>query len=90
MTGPARPTWTRRAALSLLATLGATLAGCNVRPLYGSSGASAGSPAVRDDLAAIDVQVIADRSGQILRGLLVQALSPDGRPPNSRLFQSGI
>ncbi len=52
------------------------LAGCGFEPLYGrtASGASA-----IDELAAIQVEQIPDRSGQILRNSLRDALNPNGQ-----------
>lgn len=54
-----------------------TLSGCGFRPLYGDR--QAFGP-VADELASIDVGVIADRPGQLLRTYLIQQLNPDGRP----------
>jgi len=56
-----------------------TLSACGFQPLYGNSeqfGPVAG------ELALIDVGVIANRSGQLLRTFLIQRLNPDGRPAN--------
>ena len=48
------------------------LAGCGFHPLYGTAGATAGPP--RAELATIDVAIIPDRPGQILRQALQQRL----------------
>jgi len=58
----------------------ATLPGCGFQPLYARSGAN-DAPA---ELAEIFVGVIADRQGQILRGFLIEALNPEGRPTSPR------
>jgi LPS-assembly lipoprotein len=61
---PTRPG--RRAALALAA--GAALAGCGLRPLYGDRGVGAGAKA---RLAAVEIGVIGERPGQILRNRLI-------------------
>ena len=53
------------------------LSGCGFRPLYGDP---EGFGPVADELASIDVGVIADRPGQLLRTFLIQRLNPNGRP----------
>jgi LPS-assembly lipoprotein len=55
----------------------ATLSGCGFEPLYGRFG----DRSIADDLATIKVQLIANRSGQILRNHLLDALTPLGEPP---------
>lgn len=68
-----RPAGVRR--LLALTLLGATLAisGCGFEPIHGQrSGASSAA------LAAIDIQLIADRSGQMLRNELLQQMQPRG------------
>jgi len=55
------------------------LAGCGFEPLYGSRGP--GGEAVRDDLAAVKIDLIANRSGQILRNYLLGMMTPRGEPP---------
>jgi LPS-assembly lipoprotein len=57
------------------------LAGCGLRPLYGRNAVGAG---VADAFAATKVEVIADRTGQVLRNYLVQRLNPAGRPGAER------
>lgn len=52
------------------------LAGCGFEPLHRST--AQGSAA--ETLAAIRVEPIADRSGQVLRNLLLDRLSPRGAP----------
>lgn len=58
--------------------LGAALAlsGCGFEPLYGRFG----DRSIADDLATIKVQLIANRSGQILRNHLLDGLTPRGEP----------
>lgn len=70
---------TRRSGLLLAA--GLCLAGCGLRPLYGTRGVGA---SVVDELAAVEVGVIPDRSGQVLRNALITRLNPDGRPTAPR------
>ncbi len=62
-----------RGAAGLLA-LG--VGGCGFRPLYGSNGslAAAADPAVAGELAAVQVPVIPERFGQLLRRALQQRL----------------
>jgi LPS-assembly lipoprotein len=60
--------------LAMLAVLMAPLAGCGFRPLYGGSTAGGFDP----DLAAIKVQPIADRQGQLLGLALRERLNPRG------------
>jgi len=55
----------------------ASLAGCGFQPLYGDRdyGAAGG-----EDLAAVKVNTIPDRSGQILHNYLLDRINPHGRP----------
>ncbi len=69
----------RRLSIGLLAAAGFVMTGCDVRPLYGAS-ASGPAESVAASLATVHVAPIADQPGQTLRGILVQALSPNGRP----------
>ena len=69
------------------AALGAAgLAGCGFRPLYGETAGGNGGDGggtggrVADALATVQVGVIADRPGQLLRGYLLERLNPAGRP----------
>jgi|TARA_B100000315_G_scaffold238080_1_gene255504 LPS-assembly lipoprotein len=52
------------------------IAGCGFKPLYGDRTASS----VTDELAKIKVLTIKDRLGQKLHNLLLDRLSPKGRP----------
>lgn len=74
---PEAPVWSRRRAIAGLGVaIGATgLSACGFSPLYGGGG-----PARAAELARIEVAPIADRPGQMLRRMLVQAMYPDGRP----------
>ncbi|MFE0752714.1 LPS assembly lipoprotein LptE [Inquilinus sp. NPDC058860] len=66
--------WAKRAApLLLILALGA----CGLRPLYGTN--SVGT-AMSDRLGQVNVGIIGDRSGQILRTELIRTLNPQGRP----------
>lgn len=58
----------------LLAGLCGAAGGCGFRPLYGANDGAA-----QTRLAAIDVRPIADRSGQQLRGFLLERLGSDER-----------
>lgn len=62
--------------ISVMASVFA-LSACGFRPLHGESGTRQG------DLAAIDVAIITDRSGQILRNALNTHLAPRGPAPVS-------
>lgn len=79
----------RRRALAVGGALGAlgTAAACGFQPLYGEAETNGGGGIVSDQMAAIDVGVIADRSGQQLRSYLLERLNPSGRPasPTYRL-----
>ena len=62
-------------AAMLLALMVAGPAGCGFRPLYGeTTGSSA------ETLAAIRIDLIADRSGQVMRNMLLERLTPTGPP----------
>lgn len=69
----------RRRAL-VLASLALLLAGCGFHPLYAPSGPRDWDP----DLAAIDVQSIPDRPGQILELALRENLNPGGLSVRTR------
>ena len=75
MSLPPKPALTRRLLLAGGASL--TLAACGFQPLYGDSAAFG---PVAEELALINVAVIPNRSGQVLRGFLIQRLNPSGRP----------
>ncbi len=65
--------------LVLMAILG--LAACGFEPLYGTR--ADGGP-VSNELAAIRIAPIRDRSGQILRNYLLDTLTPEGAVVDSR------
>jgi len=65
---------TGRYLLPALGIMALILASCGFRPLYQSGGGSD-----RASLATIEVARIKDRSGQRLRNLLTEGLSPQGR-----------
>jgi LPS-assembly lipoprotein len=71
------------AAAALLAAALA-LAGCGFQPLYGESPTGP----VDETFADIQIGVIPDRSGQILRNFLIQRLNPGGRPADPAYFLS--
>jgi LPS-assembly lipoprotein len=65
--------WSRTFAAALLAS---ALCACGFQPLYGErQGASA-----TDELAAVHIDTISDRSGQILYNYLLDGMNPLGRP----------
>ena len=59
--------------IATLAALATTLAGCGFQPLHGKS-----SPASAAALGGIEIAIIADRTGQKLRNLLLDKLNPHG------------
>ena len=65
---------TGRYLLPALGIMALILASCGFRPLYQSGGGSDGAA-----LATVEVARIKDRSGQRLRNLLTEGLSPQGR-----------
>ncbi len=67
-------------ALILFALL-AVMAGCGFRPMYATD---PGDTDVPDELSAIKVDVIADRTGQQLRNHLFDLLTPRGQPATPR------
>lgn len=64
----------RAAAAGLAALL--LVSGCGFRPLYATGGVADASA----ELSRVEVAVIPDRSGQILRNYLIQGINSDGRP----------
>ena len=79
----------RMATLGLGLAAALVLAGCQVRPLYGTVGSSAGSPAAASELARIDIDPIdtvgdgdLDRVGQVMRNELVFAFQRGQAAPD--------
>ncbi len=70
----------RAARIPLLLAALAGLAGCGFQPLYGKVGD--GAP-VSEDLAAVKIDFISNRSGQILRNHLLDGMTPKGEPRRS-------
>lgn len=68
--------WSSRIRILLLCL---ALAGCGYEPLYGEHGAT--GTAVSADLAAIRIEAIPDRIGQIMYNLLHERLTPEGKAP---------
>jgi LPS-assembly lipoprotein len=60
--------------------------GCGFRPLYGgdSAGSAAPAGAVGQELAAVRVALMPERTGQLLRRALQQRLDPGGLAPAAR------
>ena len=52
------------------------LSACGFRPLYATGGVADAS----EELSRVEIGVIPDRSGQILRNYLIQGINSDGRP----------
>ena len=50
------------------------LAGCGFRPLYGRNDGPSGAPS----LVEVDIDLIKDREGQILRNFLIDRFQPNG------------
>jgi LPS-assembly lipoprotein len=65
----------------LFALTAAGLAACGFEPLLGRAGDS--SDAI-EELAAIRIEPIPDRSGQVLRNALLDRLTPQGHDPGAR------
>lgn len=59
------------------------LAACGFRPLHG--GGEASHQAI-EEMSSIEIKPIANRSGQILRNYLQDALTPKGSPADPRYF----
>lgn len=70
---------TRRGLLTLLA--GGTLAGCGFQPVYMPTASGKAGVAQRE-LAAVDVPIIPDRPGQLMRQALQDRLANDGGTPH--------
>ncbi len=64
----------QRLGLALAAAL--LLAACGFRPLYATGGVADASK----ELSQVEIGVIPDRSGQILRNYLIQGINSNGRP----------
>jgi len=75
--------WSRR---GLLAGASLALAGCGFTPMYGSAERASVAPEgpVGQDLAAVRVALVPERSGQLLRRALQQRLDPRGQAPAAR------
>lgn len=63
-----------RLGLALAAAL--LLAACGFRPLYATGGVADAS----EELSQVEIGVIPDRSGQILRNYLIKGINSNGRP----------
>ena len=72
--------WWPKPALALL-LIALALAGCGFHPLYGKQGVD---PDVSEELAAIQVDPIRDRQGQLIHNALLKALTPEGTPAKPR------
>ncbi len=74
--------WRNAVAVAALLALGPALAGCGWRPMYGDLGGR--ESVAHAAFQEIQVGVIPDRSGQILRNFLIRQLNPAGRPTDPR------
>ena len=56
---------------------------CGFQPIYGSRG----NPGIQSEMASIEVGIIKDRKGQLLRNFLLDRINPGGTPqfPNYTL-----
>jgi LPS-assembly lipoprotein len=81
----------RRRGLLGLGTLGLLgLSGCGFRPLYGQGGSLSASGPVSAELGAIDVAVIPERSGQLLRRALRERLWAGGQSSPRYTLTTGL
>ena len=80
----------RRGGPAALAIAGLLLSGCGFQPMYGKRAPNA-TP-LSADLAAIEVGIIPDRSGQLLRNQLIHLLDPasDAAPPRRYTLSVGL
>lgn len=80
---PAPPVGRRKVLGALAASAGlGLLAGCGFRPLYGRDSETGASTV--DELNAIRVTPLQDRTGQIMHNLLRDRLNPRGQPVRPR------
>jgi LPS-assembly lipoprotein len=81
--------WSRRGILKSLVVaggalgVGASLAGCGFRPMYGSTASGAAGTRVDQQMAEIHISPIADREGQQLHNALRDRFNPLGQPSTS-------
>ena len=71
------PSARRALAAATLLALTALGAGCGFRPLYATG--PEGEPAAAAQLAEVEIGIIPDRDGQMLRNFLIERINPDGR-----------
>lgn len=69
--------WFRRASLLICLPAALALSGCGFHPLYGKDG---GKSSTVPELAAIKIDTIADRTGQLVHNALLDRLTPKGKP----------
>ena len=72
------PGW--RTTVAIVMAISGALAGCGFQPLHRASGGGAGSDASAATLGSVRIASIADRSGQQLRNLLLDRMTPRGAP----------
>jgi LPS-assembly lipoprotein len=70
----------RPAALAALVAAAAALGACGFQPLYGDNGARNASA----ELAAVHINTIPDRNGQMLHNFLLDRINAQGRPSDPR------
>lgn len=75
--------WSRRAFLLTCLPAALALSGCGFHPLYGKDD---GRSSTVPDLASIKIETIADRTGQLVQGALMDRLTPKGKPAKPKYF----
>jgi len=70
----------KAAALAAIVSAAAALGACGFQPLYGDGGARSAS----GELAAVHINTIPDRNGQMLHNFLLDRINPQGRPGDPR------
>jgi LPS-assembly lipoprotein len=70
----------RRLGLAALVSAAAALGACGFQPLYGDNGARSAA----GELAAVHINTIPDRNGQMLHNFLLDRINAQGRPGDPR------
>lgn len=70
------------AGLLALALALPALSACGFRPVYGTGGSAVGGKVAAAELADVAIEPIPERSGQVLRNLLIDRMYEAGRPGN--------
>ncbi len=73
--------WSKAITAALLALALPGLGGCGFKPVYGTASSAAVAPeGSAAALSNVSVDIIPDRTGQVLRNLLIDRFYQDGRP----------